>query len=145
MKPLTARWIFCSGLCFLAACAVLPERVIVAVEAPVAATPEMTAPATLAKVVRERAEFSSLYGEGPPAMIQAAAAAASLRETLLAAEPGQCHRDRLRALGGELADARQSQRTCAGRDGEQPPAMRRADSAARGLTAASNAGVRAAG
>src|SRR5690606_17279715 len=129
MKPLTARWIFCSGLCFLAACAVLPERVIVAVEAPVAARPEMTAPATLAKVVRERAEFSSLYGEGHPAMIQAAEAEASLRETLLAAEPDQFHRDLIRALSEELADARQSQRTFAARYGEQHPAMRRADSA----------------
>jgi uncharacterized protein involved in exopolysaccharide biosynthesis len=144
MNPLTARWIFCTGLCFLAACAVLPEPLAAAVEAPAVARPVLTPEMTLAKVVRERAELSSLYGARHPAMIAAAAAEHSLRETMLAAESKHFHRDLIRALSHELADARRHHRLLAAQYGEQHPDMRRAETAVRGLTAAINAQVRAA-
>ncbi len=142
MNPLTARWIFCTGLFFLAACAVLPEKLAVAVEAPATRT-TLTPEMTLAKVVRERAELSSLYGRRHPAMIAAAAAEHSLRETMLAAESKHFHRDLIRALSHELADARRHHRLLAAQYGEQHPDMRRAQTAVRGLTAAINAEVRA--
>ncbi len=141
MNPMTARWIFCSGLCFLAACAVLPEPQIVD-SAPAAAT--LPAPEkALAKAMRERAELSGLYGADHPAVISAAAAEASLRQTALAADPAHFRRNLIRALSDELADVRRERRM-AERHGEQHPAMKRADTAVRSLTAAINAEVRSA-
>src|SRR5262245_25338445 len=104
MKPLTARWIFCVGLCLLTACAVLPEP-----DAPVAAAAEtpvsMTTEVKLARVIRERADLATRYGAGHPATIEAAAAETALRDAALAADPQQFHRNLIRALGDELADA----------------------------------------
>jgi uncharacterized protein involved in exopolysaccharide biosynthesis len=117
----------------------------VAVEAPADAQPTLTPQRTLAKVVRERAELSSVYGAGHPAMIEAAAAEATLRQHLLEADPERFHRDLIRALSEELADARRDQRLLGEGYGEEHPQMRRAQTAVRGLTAAINAEVHAAG
>lgn len=141
MNPLTARWIFCVGLCLLAACAVLPEPSKQAVAAPVAQI-AMTTEMKLARVMHERAELSVLYGELHPAMVDAAAAESALRDAGLAADPAHFHRDLIHALGNELANARQESRQLAARYGVRHPAMLRAETAVTALTSAINAEVR---
>jgi uncharacterized protein involved in exopolysaccharide biosynthesis len=141
MNPLTARWIFCVGLCLLAACAVLPEPPRQAAAAPtVQAT--LTTEAKLARVMRERAELSLRYGEQHPAMIEAAAAESALREAGLAADPARFHRDLIHALSNELADARQESRGLEARYGAGHAEMLRAQTVVAALTSAINAEVR---
>jgi uncharacterized protein involved in exopolysaccharide biosynthesis len=143
MNPLTARWIFCTGLCFLAACAVLPEPLAAAVEAPAVARPVLTPEMTLARVVRERAQLSSLYGPRHPAMIEAEAAETSLRHAMRSAGSEHYRRDLIRALSAELAEARYQRRVLIAQYGEDHPGLLSAETAVRALTAAINAEVRA--
>ena len=144
MNPLTARWVFCVGLFVLAACAVLPEPPKQAAAGP-AATVAMTTEMKLARVVRERAELSVRYSERHPAMIEAAAAESTLRDSGLAADPERFHRDLIFALSNELADARQESRELATRYGATHPDMLRAETVVTALTYAINAEVRFAG
>jgi uncharacterized protein involved in exopolysaccharide biosynthesis len=141
MNSLTARWIFCAGLLVLAACAVLPEPPKQAAAAP-AAEIALTTEMKLARVMRERAELSLRYGELHPAMIQAAAAESALRDAGLAADPARFHRDLIRALSNELADARQESRELSTRYGASHPEMLRAETVVASLTSALNAEVR---
>jgi uncharacterized protein involved in exopolysaccharide biosynthesis len=140
MNPLIARWIYCVGLFVLTACAVLPEPQEQAASAP-AAQPAMATEVQLARVMRERAELSLLYGERHPAMIKAAAAESALRDAGLAADPAHFHRDLIRALSTELADARQKSRELATLYGDRHPEMLRAETVVSALTSAINAEV----
>jgi uncharacterized protein involved in exopolysaccharide biosynthesis len=144
MNSLMARWIFCTGLCLLTACAVLPEPSAPVVEAP-AAVPSITLEKKLARVMRERAELAVRYGPQHPAMIEAAAAETVLRNAALAADPEHFRRGLIRALGNELADALRDRSEAAIRYGALHPEMRRAESVVTALTAAVNAEVRSAG
>lgn len=102
----------------------------------------MTTETKLARVMRERAELSLLYGERHPAMIEAAAAESALREAGLAAEPAHFHRNLIRALSNELADARQESRELEARYGAGHAEMLRAETVVTALTSAINAEVR---
>jgi uncharacterized protein involved in exopolysaccharide biosynthesis len=144
MNPLTARWIFCVGLFVLAACAVLPEPAKQAAAAP-AAEITMTTEMKLARVVRERAELSTRYGERHPAMIEAAAAESALREAASIDDRSQYRRALIRALSEELSDALQDRRELSVQYGEAHPRMRTVQVVIFALTAAINAEVHSAG
>jgi uncharacterized protein involved in exopolysaccharide biosynthesis len=96
----------------------------------------------LARVMRERAELSAVYGERHPAMIEAAAAEMSLRDAGLASDPEHFHRDLIHALSNELASARRESRELAVRYGVRHPEMLRAETVVTALTSAINAEVR---
>jgi uncharacterized protein involved in exopolysaccharide biosynthesis len=102
----------------------------------------MTTETKLARVMRERAELSVVYGELHPAMIEAAAAEMSLRNAGLAADPEHFHRDLIHALSDELASARKENRELAARYGAGHPEMLRTETVVAALTSAINAEVR---
>ena len=99
----------------------------------------------LARVVRERAELSTLYGERHPAMIEAAAAESALRDAASAEDRSQYRRAVIRALSDELAEALQDRRELSMQYGEAHPRMRAVQGAIFALTAAINAEVHTAG
>ncbi|CAN0465193.1 unnamed protein product, partial [Phaeothamnion confervicola] len=92
MNPLTARWIYCVGLFFAAACAVLPETLVEPAPVVIAVAPP-TPEQQLAGVMRERIELERRYGDTHPAIAQVAATEGTLRDFALSANPEHFHRD----------------------------------------------------
>ena len=88
MNSLTARWVYCAGLFFVTACAVLPEQLPASAPAPaVAAEASATPEQQLARVMRERIELERRYGDTHPAIARAAATEVTLREFAISANP----------------------------------------------------------
>ena len=68
--------------------------------------------------------------------------ARALRDAGMAGDPARFHRDLIRALSNELADARQESRELEARYGARHPEMLRAETVVTALTSAINAEVR---
>ena len=141
MNPLTARAIYCAGLCFLTACAVLPEPPPAAARVAAAQTPGIAE--QLAAATRDRIEAGQRYGSKHPKVIKAAATEAMLRSYAqsLAAQ-GDVHSQVLKALSNELAAAMALRAEAAARYGARHPEMLKAEALVRDLTIALNAEVR---
>ena len=142
MNPLIARVIYCVGLCFLTACAVLPEP------APVATAPAATleiAPALarqLAAATRERVETSRRYGEKHPAFIRAAATETALRAYAELARPEGFHGELVGALSEELASALAQRDVASLRYNVKHPELQRVETLVHELTVVLNTEVR---
>jgi hypothetical protein len=142
MNPLTARAIYCVGLCFLTACAVLPEP-------PPVAPPVMTgmAPPTvaqqLAAATRTRIEAERRHGSNHPEAMKAIAVETTLRNYVLSlAEQRDLHSEVVTALSNELAAAMALRARASARYGAEHPEMLRAEAVVRELTVALNTEVR---
>ena len=134
MKSLTARWVYCGVLLMSAACAVLPEKLAVSNEAPVAIVAPPTPEEQLANIVRERVELAAAHTARHPAVIQTISTEEGLRQAAAAANPEHFHRDLVRALSNELTDALADRRA--------HPDLAKSEAAVTGLLAAINAEMR---
>jgi uncharacterized protein involved in exopolysaccharide biosynthesis len=141
MNPLTARAIYCVGLCFLAACAVLPEPPPAV--APVAAAQTPSIAEQLAAATRDRVEASQRYGSKHPKAMKATAVEATLRSYAQSlAAPGDVHSQVVTALSNELAAAMALRAQAAARYGARHPELLKAEALVRELTVALNTEVR---
>ncbi|MDP3736505.1 MAG: hypothetical protein Q8R02_03890 [Hyphomonadaceae bacterium] len=141
MNPLTARWVYCAGLFFVTACAVLPETLVAPAPAVVAVAPP-TPEQQLAHAMRDRIELQRNYGKAHPAIATAAAAEDTLRDFALSANPEHFHRDLLRALTNELSDALADRTAASLKYAAKHPEHQKADLAVSGLMAAINVEMR---
>lgn len=141
MNSRTARWIYCAGLFFVTACAVLPETLAPAAPAVVAVAPP-TPEQQLAHVMRERIESKRRYGDKHPASVEASAAEQTLRDFALSANPDHFHRDLLRALTNELSDALAGRTAASLKYGAKHPEYQKAEFAVSGLMSVINVEMR---
>lgn len=143
MHPLTARAIYSVGLCFLAACAVLPEPAPVTTAPAISVQAQPTVAQRLAAATRDRVEANRIYGPKHPAAIKAIAAETALRAfTGSLGERDDFHREFVAALSNELATAMTLRTQASTRYGAKHPEMLRAETLVRDLTIALNAEVR---
>jgi uncharacterized protein involved in exopolysaccharide biosynthesis len=146
MNPLVARAIYCVGLCFLAACAVLPDPVVVAAPTPITIQAPPTVAQQLASATRDRVEAMRRYGDNHPAVIKAAAVEATLRsyaQTL--SQQDAFHSEFVAALSNELAAAMAQRAEASKRYGAKHPELIRAETLVRELTLTLNTEVRSRG
>jgi uncharacterized protein involved in exopolysaccharide biosynthesis len=145
MRPLTARIVYSLCLCSLAACAALPEPVTTAGQAHASSTtashPSGIA-ADLAAAMRRQAELTQVYGSTHPETAKAAAAASSLRESGLLADPQTFERNLVEALSYQLANARHDVSVLSALYGENHPEVAKTDGVVLALTVAINTEVR---
>jgi len=145
MNPLIARVVYCVGLCFLAACAVIPEPAAI-VTAPVVnleITPTLAK--QLAAATRERVEASRRYGDKHPVALKAVATEAALRAYAERAKLEGFHDELVGALSDELASALAQREQASLHFGDRHPQMQRAETLVRELTIALNTVVRTPG
>jgi hypothetical protein len=144
MNPLTARAIYCVGLCLLTACAVLPEAPVpeplpvVDVQAP------PTVAQQLAAATRDRVEAARRHGSKHPETVKAVAVEATLRSYAqsLAAQDKDFHGQVVAALSNELASAMAMRSQASVLYGARHPEMLKAETLVRELTIALNTEVR---
>ena len=141
MNSLTARWVYCAGLFFVTACAVLPEQLPAPPPAIVAEAPP-TPEQQLARVMRERIELQRRYGDTHPAIAPVATAEGTLREFAISVNAEHFHRDLVRALTNELGDALADRTAAASKYDSQHPEFQKAEQAVSGLMAAINVEAR---
>ena len=146
MNPLTARAIYSVGLCFLAACAVLPERPPVTTAPAIVVEASPTVAQQLAAATRDRVEATRTYGSKHPATIKAVAAETALRSAARSlGEQNDFHSELVAALSNELAAAMTLRDQASTRYGAMHPELIRADMLVRDLTIALNTEVRSRG
>jgi uncharacterized protein involved in exopolysaccharide biosynthesis len=142
MNPLIARVVYCVGLCFLAACAVIPGPAAIAPAPTATVEVAPTLAKQLAAATRVRVEASRTYGDKHPAVIKAAATEAALRAYAERTKPERFHDELVGALSDELASALAQRDQASLRFGDKHPEMQRTETLVRALTIVLNTEVR---